>query len=946
MKTQTRAILASVVVIALALSAVSGVTYSWWSASENTEIEITTGYLDVDTSDFTMYDVTNADMPVLILEADDAPEKIDLASVISKNNTIGADSVLAPNGVDETYRIEYKVQFSANIYSKYIVGCTSTGGEDWILVDPSISNQAAANEWQYFLGTANSQNTPNGKLDDSTSVTVTVDVTLDDDRMPQMASERITITNQILQVAMPYDLLVQSMFDDGWDVVLNDDLEITESLGIPAGYNGVLDLNGFTITRNGPGVAIDNFEKLTIRGEGNVTTTDQSRNGNSVLLNERGATLVIEGGTYDSASGNALCNLGTAVVNGGTFTGEEYKIVDNIQIHGYAIASLDGSVTINDAVVTGSSQGAVGAEGGDVIVNGGSFTIGEHSFYCIYAAGGEAIINGGSFEKTVKGENQRMFYTGTDGIITIGAGIFKGGSDVSVNFDMVALSEGRVSSEIAENEYAVLDITSIGTAGELLILSKMVNSGMSFSGNTISLTDDIDMKDVAWTPIGTESAQFMGTFDGNGHTISNLTVTGTDCVGLFGKTHGGKITDLNIHKADVTGNASVSAVVGNTVSTILSDISVTESKVVGHHWVGGIAGYAYTSITYCTVTDSVITATSFNHNDGDKVGGIVGYLGEGNYSVSYNIVDGLTLTAYRDVGGIVGCGYANLAYNTIGELTFHLEETDSEYVGGDKSANAGSVIGRPMGNSYVTGTLTDDQRIIAGNDWTFAALISSGVTSIELSEGTFYAPASATGKNLTITGSGPATIIKIVPSGRGEANGQLDYNFDGSTVTFNNLTIETNNQTYAGYARLTGTYNNCVMESCYCLNGNSVFNGCTFNVLGDQYNIWTWGAPTATFNDCTFNSDGKAVLLYGTANTRLTINDCVFNDNGGLPDLKAAIEIGNDYNKSYELVVNNTTVNGYEINDKGINTGTTLWGNKNSMGADKLNVVVDGVDVY
>ena len=63
-------------------------------------------------------------------------------------------------------------------------------------------------------------------------------------------------------------------------------------------------------------------------------------------------------------------------------------------------------------------------------------------------------------------------------------------------------------------------------------------------------------------------------------------------------------------------------------------------------------------------------------------------------------------------------------------------------------------------------------------------------------------------------------------------------------------------------------------------------------------------------------------------------------------DLKAAIEIGNDYGRSYELIVNNATVNGYEINDKGINTGSTLWANKNSMSTDKLNVVIDGVDVY
>ena len=115
---------------------------------------------------------------------------------------------------------------------------------------------------------------------------------------------------------------------------------------------------------------------------------------------------------------------------------------------------------------------------------------------------------------------------------------------------------------------------------------------------------------------------------------------------------------------------------------------------------------------------------------------------------------------------------------------------------------------------------------------------------------------------------------------------------------------------------------------------------------GDVYNIWTWGAPNATFNGCTFKSDGKAMLLYGTENTKLTIENSVFYDKGGLDVKKAAIEIGNDYDKSYTLVVNNTVVNGYEINDNGINTGTTLWANKNSMGKDKLSVTVDGKRVY
>ena len=224
--------------------------------------------------------------------------------------------------------------------------------------------------------------------------------------------------------------------------------------------------------------------------------------------------------------------------------------------------------------------------------------------------------------------------------------------------------------------------------------------------------------------------------------------------------------------------------------------------------------------------------------------------------------------------------------------------------------------------------------------------IQDGKTSIVLTAGTYVIPAAAKGKTLTFVGTGKPEDVKVAVTKVGNGGENCDFGLDGSTVTFDGVTITTNSSTYIGYARCNGTYNNCVINGTYTLYGESVFNNCKFNVSGDVYNIWTWGAPKATFNNCTFNCDGKSMLLYGRANTKLTMNYCVFNDKGGLNELKAAIEIGNDYNTSYELIVNNATVNGFAINDKGINTGTTLWANKNSMGKDKLNVVVDGVDVY
>lgn len=212
--------------------------------------------------------------------------------------------------------------------------------------------------------------------------------------------------------------------------------------------------------------------------------------------------------------------------------------------------------------------------------------------------------------------------------------------------------------------------------------------------------------------------------------------------------------------------------------------------------------------------------------------------------------------------------------------------------------------------------------------------------TVVLGSGNYVIPDSAQGKTLTIIGNGVDTVVATQDDGSYEG---CDYSLDGSIVTFEGITINTDSHTYTGYARLKATYNNCTINGTYTLYDNSEFNNCTFNVSGDVYNIWTWGAPTVTFNNCTFNSDGKALLLYGTANTNLTVNGCTFNDKGGLTDLKAAIEIGNDYGKSYTLTVNNTTVNGYEINDKGIVTGTTLWANKNSMKSDKLTVIIDGV---
>ena len=250
-------------------------------------------------------------------------------------------------------------------------------------------------------------------------------------------------------------------------------------------------------------------------------------------------------------------------------------------------------------------------------------------------------------------------------------------------------------------------------------------------------------------------------------------------------------------------------------------------------------------------------------------------------------------------------------------------------------------------NTYAEGLVKDaNGNYIASSNEGITNAISAGATTINLTQGNYVIPSSAQRKTLTFIGTGTPEDVEVAVTKVGTGYENCDYGLDGSTVTFEGITITTNSSTYIGYARCKGTYKNCVINGTYTLYGDSKFENCTFNVSGDVYNIWTWGAPNATFDGCTFNSDGKAMLLYGTENTNLKIENSVFNDNGGLDVKKAAIEIGDDYGSSYVLIVNNTVVNGFAINDEGYNTNTTLWANKNSMGTDKLSVTVDGVKVY
>lgn len=205
---------------------------------------------------------------------------------------------------------------------------------------------------------------------------------------------------------------------------------------------------------------------------------------------------------------------------------------------------------------------------------------------------------------------------------------------------------------------------------------------------------------------------------------------------------------------------------------------------------------------------------------------------------------------------------------------------------------------------------------------------------------------SAKAKDLTFVGDGTQTV-DVVSKAINAEGGMLNYQ-RGSKFTFKNMTVQAGEGAFDGIVCDELVYENCVIRGKLTLFGKATFINCTFeNDMANQYSVWTWGGTDVLFESCTFNTNGKAILLYGQATaakpTNLTVNNCTFNDRNDGAAGKAAIEIGNDYNATYTLTINNITVNGFA---NGKNTNSKVWANKNSMDAEHLTVTIDETKVH
>ena len=201
--------------------------------------------------------------------------------------------------------------------------------------------------------------------------------------------------------------------------------------------------------------------------------------------------------------------------------------------------------------------------------------------------------------------------------------------------------------------------TAISTAEELAAIKTNDTSAKYY------LTNDIDLADYGnFTPIGSSSVYFKGTFDGNGYAIKNMTISGSSYQALFANVAGATIENLTIQDSSITASSNYAAAIVAHVGAAkftMTNCHVVDTTVKatgsGGYGVGGLIGFVEAS------SSSYITNVSLSSIKGGSVnsytygcGGIIGevYSGKAVVSECFCAADSVTAYAYGGAGGIVG----------------------------------------------------------------------------------------------------------------------------------------------------------------------------------------------------------------------------------------------------------------------------------------------------
>ena len=284
----------------------------------------------------------------------------------------------------------------------------------------------------------------------------------------------------------------------------------------------------------------------------------------------------------------------------------------------------------------------------------------------------------------------------------------------------------------------------IPDVGKLTALQKQVNeNGFSYTGKWFRLTNNIDLNDELWTPIGVDALHsFGGSLDGGGKTISGLKVeTNGACAGLFGSVRGAygvpvTMRDLTLKNGSVKFTSSGTSYSGGLVAVVEGSIALELRNVVAENLTisgdisgsGGLLGNGLAVMTDC-------------HNRGGSVTGRYagGLAGKGHTTLLNHVFTGCTNSAAvsgeKSAGGMTG----NETYNdgsytscaNSGSISATQGYASGIAAGGsyERCSNSGAVTGKQaagIASGGIKATFCSNTGAITGTDYAAGILTNGG----------------------------------------------------------------------------------------------------------------------------------------------------------------------------------------------------------------------------
>ena len=344
----------------------------------------------------------------------------------------------------------------------------------------------------------------------------------------------------------------------------------------------------------------------------------------------------------------------------------------------------------------------------------------------------------------------------------------------AANAQNINVWDGSIAAAFAGGTGTAEDPYQIANGAQLAYLASSVNGGETYEDKYFVLTANIDLNGLPWTPIansfsdallgGSDYRIFAGNFDGNGYTISNVSIGSetapleADVLGLFGATEG-KISNLNLNTVSIHGIAkvaSIGAVVGFAgglvgssggsienchVTGLTMDMSAPSNVYAAAYWVGGLVGALDGTqlINECSVSGGITEKAGKG-----SIGGLIGELGKAakiTYSRS-NVTVNVKADSHggADVGGFIGKGNGKTDAETVIRNCYATGNvTGGAYTGGF----AGGLWGLNIKNCYASGNVSQ------------AAVAMASFVGTDASDPNYYGSITNCFTTGSVTGSSP-----------------------------------------------------------------------------------------------------------------------------------------------------------------------------------------------